>query len=174
LSSTQDEIEMAAANLLGGPGDHLAEQLEGEIEMEAEAEVERATAAAAAAAQKELGSFGQEKKTAENVGSIIITAPLRWAAAALAATRNALSSLLCDAEVIFLRALKAGLDLCPPCCLATRAFAFLAAGPLRPSVLRFYARASDHTRRLIGVQANAKFAGPGAGPGIGLNVSYYS
>lgn len=36
---------------------------------------------------------------------------------------------------------------------------------LRPSLLAFFADASDFTRRLTSVCANAKFSHPGAGPG---------
>lgn len=39
------------------------------------------------------------------------------------------------------------------------------AGMLRPSLLSFFADASDFTRRLTSVCANAKFSHPGAGPG---------
>lgn len=52
-----------------------------------------------------------------------------------------------------------------------RAFSAAATGLLRPTLLRFYAHATEHTRRLAGVQANAKFSGPVAGPDSGdLNV----
>lgn len=52
-----------------------------------------------------------------------------------------------------------------------RAFAAAATGLLRPTLLRFYAQATEHTRRLAGVRANAKFGGPTAGPDSGdLNV----
>ena len=40
----------------------------------------------------------------------------------------------------------------------------LAAGPLRAPILRLYASAGDHSRRLTSVKANAKFASLGAGP----------
>ena len=45
-----------------------------------------------------------------------------------------------------------------------RAFAAAARGPLRPALLEFYAAASDFTRRLTDVRANAKFSRPGATP----------
>ena len=49
-----------------------------------------------------------------------------------------------------------------------RAFAAAATGPLlRPTLLRFYAHATEHTRRLLGVRANAKFASAAAGPDSG-------
>ena len=52
-----------------------------------------------------------------------------------------------------------------------RAFCAAATTLLRPTLLRFYARATEHTRRLAGVRANAKFGGPAAGPDSGdLNV----
>ncbi|KAJ9514794.1 hypothetical protein QJQ45_028464, partial [Haematococcus lacustris] len=47
---------------------------------------------------------------------------------------------------------------------AVRGFAALAQGVLRPAMLGFYAGASDFTRRLISVRANAKFSSPDAGP----------
>ena len=40
----------------------------------------------------------------------------------------------------------------------------MAAGPLRPAMLGFYAAASDFTRRLTSVRANSKFSSPSAGP----------
>ena len=40
----------------------------------------------------------------------------------------------------------------------------LAAGPLRKPILRLYASAGDHSRRLTSVKANAKFASLSAGP----------
>lgn len=54
-----------------------------------------------------------------------------------------------------------------------RAFSAAATGPLlRPTLLRFYAHATEHTRRLLGIQANAKFASAAAGPDSGdLNVN---
>lgn len=43
---------------------------------------------------------------------------------------------------------------------------------LRPTLLRFYACSTEHTRRLASVQANAKFCSAAAGPDSGdLNVS---
>jgi hypothetical protein len=42
---------------------------------------------------------------------------------------------------------------------------------MRPTLLRFYARATEHTRRLAAIEANAKFGSAGAGPDSGdLNV----
>jgi len=50
-----------------------------------------------------------------------------------------------------------------------RAFTALATGPLKANLLRFYAHATDHTRRLSSIQANAKFATADTGPtGISL------
>ena len=40
----------------------------------------------------------------------------------------------------------------------------LTAGPLRKPILRLYASAGDHSRRLTSVKANAKFASLSAGP----------
>lgn len=66
----------------------------------------------------------------------------------------------------------------PPQCTDSwrfRAFSTAATGLLRPTLLRFYAHATEHTRRLAGVEANAKFSGPVAGPDSGdLNVSKVS
>jgi hypothetical protein len=53
-----------------------------------------------------------------------------------------------------------------------RAFGAAATGLLRPTLLRFYARATEHTRRLTAVEANAKFGDADSGPDSGdLNVS---
>lgn len=46
----------------------------------------------------------------------------------------------------------------------------LATGPFRGAVLRLYASASDHTRRLTSVRANSKFLAPGSGPDSALSV----
>lgn len=50
----------------------------------------------------------------------------------------------------------------------------LAAGPLRKPILRLYASAGDHTRRLTSVKANAKFASLSAGPDEPWEVGYLS
>lgn len=55
-----------------------------------------------------------------------------------------------------------------------RAFGAAATGLLRPTLLRFYARATEHTRRLTAVEANAKFGDVDSGPDSGdLNVSCF-
>lgn len=51
----------------------------------------------------------------------------------------------------------------PPGSAPVRLFAAAAQGVLRPAMLGFYAAASDFTRRLTSVRANAKFAAPDAG-----------
>jgi len=51
-----------------------------------------------------------------------------------------------------------------PGSLPVRAFTAAAQGPLRSAMLGFYAAASDFTRRLVSVRANAKFSAPDAGP----------
>lgn len=45
-----------------------------------------------------------------------------------------------------------------------------AQGPLRPAMLGFYSAASDFTRRLVSVRANAKFSSPDAGGWVGWAV----
>ncbi|KAL4419946.1 hypothetical protein ABPG75_007044 [Micractinium tetrahymenae] len=76
------------------------------------------------------------------------------------------------AEAQALRLLKAWLDAAPSDSWRFRAFSSAATGLLRPTLLRFYAHATEHTRRLAGIRANAKFSGPGVGPDSGdLNSS---
>ncbi|PRW33710.1 raffinose synthase isoform B [Chlorella sorokiniana] len=71
-------------------------------------------------------------------------------------------------EARALKMLKAWLDEAPSDSWRFRAFASAATGPLlRPTLLRFYAQSSEHTRRLASVQANAKFASAAAGPDTG-------
>ncbi|KAL4420352.1 hypothetical protein ABPG77_006159 [Micractinium sp. CCAP 211/92] len=72
-----------------------------------------------------------------------------------------------QAEAQALRLLKAWLDAAPSDSWRFRAFSAAATGLLRPTLLRFYAHATEHTRRLAGVEANAKFSGPVAGPDSG-------
>jgi hypothetical protein len=39
--------------------------------------------------------------------------------------------------------------------------------PLRHRLMQFYAHATEHTRRLVSIEANAKFGAPAAGPDSG-------
>lgn len=53
-----------------------------------------------------------------------------------------------------------------------KAVGLLAKGPiLRESILGFYARGADHPKRLVSVEANAKFSSLNAGPDEPWQVS---
>eukprot|EP00803_Ostreobium_quekettii_P005322 evm.model.scf_2114.1 EVM.evm.TU.scf_2114.1 scf_2114:2316-14243(+) len=58
------------------------------------------------------------------------------------------------------------IDPAPPGSLRVQAFTALAHGPLKNTLLQFYAAAGDFSRRLISIKANGKFSSPQAGPGM--------
>ena len=79
--------------------------------------------------------------------------------------------LLHRAEVAALNWLRSFLDGATSDSWRMRLFSALATGPLKGSILRFYATTTDHTRRLQSVKANTKFSHPDAGPEHPLHVS---
>lgn len=79
-------------------------------------------------------------------------------------------ALLARGEASLLRLCKAAVEGAPAGSWRLRLLGALATGPFRGSVLRFYASASDHTRRLTSVRANSKFLSPSSGPDSALNV----
>ncbi|KAL4534616.1 hypothetical protein Ndes2526A_g05500 [Nannochloris sp. 'desiccata'] len=83
--------------------------------------------------------------------------------------RRGVGHLIASFEAALLHVGKYLLDSAHSDSLIIRAFTALATGPLKANLLRFYAHATDHTRRLSSIKANAKFATPGTGAtGISL------
>lgn len=137
-------MEEAAAELLAGEGDRIPDQVRGEHQLEEE------QMAALAAPEATKGAFP---------GSWVVSALARCVAVAMARL-----------EAAVLHFGKRLLDSATSKSWIVRAFAALAVGPLRPSLLRFFANTSDHTRRLTAIEANAKFATPDTGPGAPLSA----
>ena len=81
-----------------------------------------------------------------------------------AALQRAVGASLGGAEAAGAKLYAAVVEPAPADSWQVRAFAAAARGPLRPVLLEFYAAASDFTRRLTDVRANAKFSRPGATP----------
>jgi len=81
-----------------------------------------------------------------------------------AALQRAVGASLGGAEAAGAKLYAAVVEPAPAGSWQVRAFAAAARGPLRPALLEFYAAASDFTRRLTDVRANAKFSRPGATP----------
>lgn len=154
-----------------GPAAQLDAVLQAVVENELEGE------AAAAAAQK-VARPALEATTANGTTANGATAagqaepapPTARARFLPAALVSLLAGAVARAEAALLRGLRAMVDATPPGSWLWRAFAAVATGPLRPAVLRLYAKASDHTRRLRSVKANSKFSHPDAGPEHPLNV----
>lgn len=86
---------------------------------------------------------------------------MRWGAAAAQALSGAVQGCGQAVLVFLYRFIIEQAEAGSP---AHRAFESFATGCLRLPMLRFFADASDFTRRLVSVEANGKFAGIDAGP----------
>jgi hypothetical protein len=83
--------------------------------------------------------------------------------------RKGFTQMISSFEAAFLHVGKYILDSAHSDSLIIKTFTALATGPMKASLLRFYAHATDHTRRLSSIEANAKFATPDTGAtGISL------
>ena len=161
VGAAEHAVEAAAAEMLAGPGDEAPAQVAGEnalAEEEAAAALAAAQAAAAAAAQAaaaaSLSPLGR-----------LAAAVAAWAVAVRQGARLAVAT----AEASALRLGAVVLDSATSGSLIVRLFTWISTGPLRATLLRFYAHSSDHMRRLTSVRANGKFAAPGAGAGAALS-----
>lgn len=123
-------------------------------------ELEAATPAAAAAAAAGSPPCASASPTA------LPARLLGWLAAGWAALRRGLAHL----EAQALGGTKAALESAPSGSWLWWLAQVAALGPFRGAILRFYSRASDHTRRLTSIKANAKFSTAQAGPEHPLNV----
>jgi raffinose synthase len=143
---------------------------------EAERRAAAARARAAEAAAELLAGPGDNAAdTLERENALaeeaVAAAPPAPPAGALRDLAARLSELLARLSAAAFAGGRAFLDAQPSGSAVLRAFGWLARGPLRGLLLRFYAAASDHTRRLTSVEANAKFASPVAGPGAPLSAA---
>ncbi len=77
--------------------------------------------------------------------------------------RRGLSHIISLVEAALLHVGKYVLDSAHSDSFIIKTFTALATGPMKATLLRFYAHATDHTRRLSSIQANAKFASPDSG-----------
>ena len=121
-------VEEATAELLGGAGDQGAEALKGQHE--------------------------QERLPSSSDGTTTTTKTSKTKSS----VATVLKSIVSWIEATLLHWGKHLMDASPPDSLLIRTFSRLVTGPLRPSLLRFYAHATDHTRRLTDIRANGKFA----------------
>jgi len=84
----------------------------------------------------------------------LLSLPRHW----LKSTWSALSSVRSRIEAAAMRRLSKALEGSSSDSTAIKIFAAMATGPFRTSLLRFYAAASSHSRRLLSVKANGKFS----------------
>jgi raffinose synthase len=84
----------------------------------------------------------------------LLSLPHRW----LKFTWNALSSVRSSIEAAAMKRLSRALEGSHSDSNAIEIFSAMATGPFRTSLLRFYAAASSHSRRLLSVKANGKFS----------------
>ncbi|GAB4819326.1 hypothetical protein N2152v2_006372 [Parachlorella kessleri] len=119
----------------------------------------------AGGAKGAAGRVGEGLATVEEEGEVVYEAPepTLW---------GRLLGLLRRAEVAALNWLRSFLDGATSDSWRMRLFSALATGPLKGSILRFYATTTDHTRRLQSVKANTKFSHPDAGPEHPLHSSH--
>ena len=96
----------------------------------------------------------------------IVSSFPRWCASTAVTLFKALKS---KAEEKAMRALQKALEGSHSDSNAIEVFAAMATGPLRKSLLRFYASASSHSRRLLSVKANGKFSHIDQGPDAPLH-----
>lgn len=154
------ETEEALADLLASPGDPVAEQLKGEHLIAQEEELHRAQQVDGSQESKKLSVLVQSTDTAPTAPSLSVFSFIK----------NLASYFLSKLESAIMHFGKAILDGSAADSFIVRAFQALAAGPLKPALLRFYAATTDHCRRLTSIRANAKFATPSTGPGSNLNA----
>jgi Raffinose synthase or seed imbibition protein Sip1 len=162
LGSAVHEVEEAAAELLAGPGDQLPHQLHAEHELDAE---EAARKAALRARQAKFWGTPDTTQTGLFAGLFALVASV------VASLRSGWATTVAHAEAGILRGVKAVLDGSSAESWVIRGFTRLAQGPLRATIQRFYASATDHARRLTSVRANAKFAAADSDGRYALSVS---
>ena len=92
--------------------------------------------------------------------SRLASLPRRWVVAAWSRV-DALRSKL---EALVMKHLQTSLETSHSDSSAIEVFTAMATGPFRKPLLRFYASASSHSRRLLSVKANGKFSHIDAGP----------
>ena len=149
-ASQLQAVEEAVVELLAGPGDQSLDALKGEHQLQHEAEEEEEKEqvygnSSAAANGVSEGAPASTSKT-QNFNSF----------------RNMLRRAMSSLEAALLHAGKHVLDSSASDSFIVRTFSYLATGPLRASLLRFYAHSTEHTRRLISLEANCKFSSPDA------------
>ncbi|WIA40450.1 hypothetical protein OEZ86_013807 [Tetradesmus obliquus] len=147
ISDPKHAAEVVGAELKATAAE--AEAALGQAKVEAELRLE----AARAEAKKAMKRAIQKASPTPRQQFILI----RWA-------QKAAGALVGLATAGFLLFYQWVVEPAPPNSLRVKAFAALTQGVLRGAMLTFFASASDFTRRLTSVEANAKFARLDAGP----------
>lgn len=148
-TETERQLEEAVADFLGGPGDQAPDSLKAEHRMMHEEE-------------KDTKAVGSKKRKRSEA---------TWVVTAMGSVTTKISGMYSKFEKLMLDLGKRLLESSRSDSWVIRSFTALANGPLRATLLRFYAHASDHTRRLTSIEANGKFAGPHSGPEAPLSSS---
>ncbi|PSC71477.1 raffinose synthase [Micractinium conductrix] len=187
-SAVHEVVEEAAAGLLSGPDNHMDQNLAAIHQIQREdgsssgsgSATEGTPSGGAGKGSSSAGATAYGTQSA-NGGGCALT-PLVPAtstgrggllAALEAAVRAALGRLAAGGaqlEAAFLNKCRQILETTPAHSPLMRLFSALATSRLlRRPLLSFYASVSDHTRRLVSISANAKFAGPSTGPASSLS-----
>lgn len=188
MGSADLEVVEAVADLLSGPSDqvavplHALHEIKDEADKEREKEVEKnkrkkvtfADINGASTSTNGINSTSPSPSTTkkEHLLWIKATAVLRVLLSyCYKSVKHIVSHGVSHIESLIIHGAKYVLDNSTSTSWVMRIFTTLATGPFRSTLLRFYSTLSDHTRRLISVRANGKFASPESGPLPGLNSS---
>ncbi|KAI3436643.1 hypothetical protein D9Q98_006059 [Chlorella vulgaris] len=165
-------VEEAAAELLSGPDNNIDENLKAMHQLQSKDAQE---ASLSGQRQPATGSAGQVPPSAavdvqqsSGSGGGVAGLVAVWLRAAAAGVFGIVAQL----ESAFFHLCRRLLDGTPASSRRMRCFQALATSSLlRGPLLRFYSSVTDHTRRLMSVEANAKFSSPDAGPEHPLSSS---
>ena len=157
------KVEEAAMELFAAANEQAVETLKGEHEIEEE----RTAVAATAAAAITKSEISEATTPAEGAAA---GTPARSRGGIFGKLRRGAVRAVSAVEATLLHVGRNILDNSQSDSYVVRGFSALAAGAMRPSLLRFYAHATEHTRRLSSIEANAKFSNPDAGPEIPLSI----
>lgn len=157
--SAAQEVEEAAAAMLSGPDNHMDANLQAVHRIQRE-DAEKEQAQQGGIAESTLQAAQQPGDDgAASRGFLELLAS--WAGGA----RRSVGSVVASLQAAFFNYCRQVLEATPSTHWRMRVLSALATSRLvRPALLSFYASASDHTRRLVSVRANAKFGSPSAGP----------
>jgi raffinose synthase len=180
MGSSDLEVVEAVADLLSGPGDQIAEPLHAFHEMKdaADKETEKNKRKKVTFAATTTSSTDGTNSTLGSSSTTKKEPPLWIKSAALLSVvlaycyksvKQIFSRGISHIEAVIIHGAKYILDNSHSTSWVMRFFTTLATGPFRSTLLRFYSTVSDHTRRLISVRANGKFASPESGSSPGLN-----